>query len=411
MGKPAADRALGPSPIVPGASLGRRAAFPGGWRCATQPLQASDWRPKPRPGQRPCRQWSTRQILRISLLLLSLGSLLKRDVLMVPCVGTAISELHKIAMKEQFSAQVLFVAFKDICGHVLEKLPGKVKNKKYSDEYLVSVCFKKNEYMTPEEASAYCKVSLVVGVKYLRKQLELIEKSFEVVGDRALIEVSDLLYNYLHDFRPLIEYVVQSKDASYVFFRGSKYSGSRTQDLFRLSRVLSYTASISTNNPLQDSHRACCVASAFVLRQAMEVKFVRIVGVELIDKKYNAPKLWHGFHYDFVKENPHHFDFEAFDFFLLRHIYDWCSMMVHSAHLPLAWLLPMAHDFCEGLFNSGVCSESGYWHVHGAVRVKDIQEMQHAYAAFFSKNYEHGIFCVGFGATESVEVSKYLLKD
>lgn len=327
---------------------------------------------------------------------------------MISCVRSAIHELHKIVMAQSFSAPALLKSLYEVCDHVMEKLPSKVKRKKYSDEYLVSVCFKKNEYMTPEEAMAFCQINLVVGVKYLRRQLKLVEKAFLSLGDIAIIESSGLLYDYLHDFRPLIEYVAKSSDDEYVFFNGSKSSSSRTQNLFFLSEALYSTASVSIANPLKNSYRECCVASVFVLRQAMEVKFERIVGVELIDKKYNAPRLWHGFHYDFVKENIHHFEFKKINFFVLRDIYDWCSMMVHSANLPYAWLLPMAHDFCGGLFSSDEYNESDYWHVYGAVRVKNIQEMQHEYAAFFARNYGHGIYCVGFGSTESVEVGNYL---
>lgn len=322
---------------------------------------------------------------------------------MVPCVNGALSELHKIITNKEFCGHSLLLSMEEVCQHIDSVLSRKVVVKRYSDEYLVSVCFNKNVYMTPAVAKAYCQINLVVGVKYLRMRIELVEKAYKEFGESAILEASEIFHNYLHDFRPLIEYVAREKDKEYVFFKGSKSAAARTQDLFYLSKALS-----QARLAVAREFRTCNVASIFVLRQALEVKFERLVGVEFIDGKFKAPKLWHGFQYDFIKGNLHFFEFQGFDFLVLRQIYDWCSMMVHSADMPLAWLLPMAHDYCEGLFGSGADSADGYWNVYGAVRVIDKEAMQQAYAEFFSKKYDHGIFCVYFGETESVPVEKYI---
>lgn len=325
---------------------------------------------------------------------------------MVPCVGTAITELHKIILNREFSGDILLQSMREVCVHLLSKLPPKKLNKKYSDEYLVEVCFNKKEYMTPSEAMAYCHISLIVGVKYLRRYLDKVEREYEVRGDQAIIDASKSLQNYLHDFRPLAEYAVRVKEKDYVFFNGSKSSMSRTWDLYWLSSVLSYAASIAVENPLVGAHRECSVASVFVLRQAMEVKFERVVGVWLIDKKLNSPRYWHGFHYDFIRTHVEHFEFDGFNLSVLRAIYQWCSMIVHSTHVPLAWLLPMAHEYCGGLFSGGRQSEDGSWSIYGAIRVKNTDDMQRAFVDYFFREYDNGLYCIDFFESESVNLSK-----
>ena len=326
---------------------------------------------------------------------------------MVPCVGEALTELHNIILKKEFSADRLLQSMNGVCDHLLSKLPAKKINKKYSDEYLVEVCFNKNEFMAPSEALVFCHISLIVGVKYLRECLTSVTTEYELRGDQALIDASNLLYSYLHDFRPSIEYAVLSREPEYVFFNGSKSSSSRSRDLYWLSSILSQSASIAADNPLLGAHRECGVASVFVLRQAMEVKFERIVGVWLIDKHFNSPRYWHGFHYDFIKEYASNFEFDGFNLSVLRGIYDWCSMVVHSTNVPLAWLLPMAHEYCSGLFSGGSESVNGYWSIHGAVRVKDTEKMQMAFVDYFFRNYDNGLYCVGYLDSESVELSKF----
>ena len=159
------------------------------------------------------------------------------------------------------------------------------------------------------------------------------------------------------------------------------------------------------DNLLHGYHKESQVAAVFVLRQALELKFERILGVVLFDKNGATPKLRHGVHLDFIIKNIDIFDFPEFDFTLLSDVYNWCSGVVHKGFQPLIWQVPYAHELCNGLFDWGDLNRNGGMSCDGGVRILDVDEMRQKYLSHFFSIQEKGYWGIYFDKPEASDFS------
>jgi len=272
--------------------------------------------------------------------------------------------------------------------------------KNYSDEYLVSICFAHSRIFKQEcEVMAYCRAHLAVAEDRFVILLKRIKGDQSCISFKSLIQNKDIIRDYLFDLKNIVEFLEKKRDPSYTFFTGGKAYFTDTIWIFQLSQQLANTSLYQKST---FSHKECQIASVFVLRQALESKFNRIIAVDLLDSQGQTPKLRHAFHYEFIRDNSRFFEFVSVDFSLLRQIYDWCNEIVHKAFQPYAWQADYAHSICSGLFSSGNLTHKGGWSIHGGVRILDLHEMQSAFATHFSGYYDHGLWCVHFNKPEAV---------
>lgn len=277
--------------------------------------------------------------------------------------------------------------------------------KSTSSEYLAQQCFIRKDFLTDSEFEGYCRSNLRLATLYFGKLLRAVEKSFSVGG--PIENYFRLLADYMFDISYFVDHFEQKKDPEFELFSGFKSSYNFASRIYGLSKVL-YSASLHHNNALSDYHREGITASVFVLRQALEKRFERAINVDIYDENYKAPRLQHGFHYDFMHKNVDLFDFNNIKFEELRCLYDWCSRLVHSAELPFVWTLPFAYDLCDSLFYGGDLSHLGGWSLHGGVRVLGFEEMQDRYIRYFFENNSDGErWCIIRRDPEAVDFNKY----
>jgi hypothetical protein len=196
-----------------------------------------------------------------------------------------------------------------------------------------------------------------------------------------------------------VEYAEQRRDKDYVFFEGGKSFHTDPWRIFLASRQLGVMSSVKG---IVLEHRLSQIAAVVLLRQALERKFVGLIGVAVYDRKGQTPKVPHDYYYEFIKANAQYFDFKVVNFTLLRYIYDWCNVAVHQAVQPFAWQLPYAQEVSEGLFKGGPLTKVGKgWSVHGAVYIDDVPGMQARFAQHFIQTYDHGIWAIEFHKPEA----------
>ncbi|WP_428384406.1 hypothetical protein [Nevskia ramosa] len=272
----------------------------------------------------------------------------------------------------------------------------------YSDKYLVSVAFQKpKRFGSDAEVAAYCRVHLCVAILQLEKVVTQMRQGKSTVSAHSLRRYKLLLRDYLHDLKPIAEYLERRKNKNYAFFEGAKFYGVMAWQIFRASSQLSI---MSLNESIKLDHKVTHIAAIFMLRQALEAKFQRIVHVQIYDAEHQNPKLRHDFHYTFIKKNLSFYEFTSVSFELLEYIYTWCSVIVHKAYQPLVWQLSYALQVSSGLFSDGPLDHSGGWSINGGVRIKDTDHMQSSFAQHFCSSYDHGIWCLEPSTPEAVSM-------
>ena len=204
----------------------------------------------------------------------------------------------------------------------------------------------------------------------------------------TLMQYDRVIRDYLFDLREVLVFLQRNVDG-WTFFDGGKNPDVSSWEVFVLARGLAHQSTyIGTGSPFD--HKTAQIASIFVLRQAMELRFERLISVYPIDPKGKPPKLRHGFHQDFIVNNPQFFQANGFNIKGLRNLYDWCSEIVHQVYQPYAWQISMALRRGGNLLRSQSAPQGKAWSIYNAVTIIDVIAMQTAFENHFLATYGHG---------------------
>lgn len=264
------------------------------------------------------------------------------------------------------------------------------KGKNISDDQLAEQVFRKDpRFADHRQFLPYARYQLRVAHIELNR---LVDTMRESGGGRLTYEIlwdfRDFINDYLFDCREILG-PIQKNVADWKFFDGHKNSGVTSWEIFRLANNLAWQSTV--NEPGQRlTHKTAQIAAIVVLRQAMEKRFERLISVYPVDRNGKGPKLKHGFHQDFISKYPSFFASEGFEIAKLRHLYDWCSEIVHQAYQPYTWLITFALRRAGALLRSKAAAEGERWSIFNAVRIADIDAMQTAYENHFLETYGHG---------------------
>lgn len=259
-----------------------------------------------------------------------------------------------------------------------------------SGRYLIDQIFSRTRgFKDARAASPYVRCHFQVGVEELRAlEGEIRGPGGAPITRAGLAPWQDILTDYIFDLAWPVNFL-QQKVSGYVYLNGAKSAGVHSWQVFLLAKALAYHSTYSGTGPHLET-RSAQIAAIAVLRQALELRFERLVSVYPTDSKGKPPKLKHGFHQEFIVAHPQHFQAQGFDIADLRPIYDWCSEIVHQAYQPYAWQLSRALSEAGKLLGARQASPGGAWSIANAVHIADTAAMQTAFEDHFLAHYGHG---------------------
>lgn len=236
---------------------------------------------------------------------------------------------------------------------------------------------------------AYCRYNLHAAVEHFSGLCDDIKSNNNgIIPVAEMNRFSRIIRDYMFDLREIVTFLQRNVN-DYVFFHGGKNADVNSWEVYILAKGLAYQSAYTGQGGPFD-HKAAQIASIFVLRQAMELRFQRLIAVYPTDKKCNSPKLRHGFHQDFIVAHPQFFKADGFRIKELRHLYDWCSGIVHQVYQPYAWQIALALRRGGELLHTRQVAANEPWSINNAVEIIDVEEMQKTYENHFLATYGHG---------------------
>jgi len=257
--------------------------------------------------------------------------------------------------------------------------------KPVSERYLIDQVFGRSRlFQNDVEVRHFCRCHLHIALKQLSKLVTTLKGSTGSVTGASLITWNDTIRDYILDLVEVVPFL-QRDQPDYVYLNAHKNAGLHSWQVFGLAHGLAYQSTLQVGSL---EHKAAQIAAIAVLRQALELRFVRLISVYPQDKKGKPPKLKHGFHQEFIVANPQFFLTQEFSIADLKPVYDWCSEIVHQAYQPYAWQIAWALELSGRLLNSR--SAAGAWNIANGVEIIDVQGMQTAFESHFMEKYDHG---------------------
>jgi hypothetical protein len=264
------------------------------------------------------------------------------------------------------------------------------RSKQWSERYLIDSVFgRSRKFNSDAELQAYCRVHLKIALDELIVLInELRDPQTGSLTFAALQSWESTLTDYIFDLQGIVTFL-QRKVVGYIYLRGGKNPTVHSWEVYLLAKGLAYQSTHWGNSPALD-HKVAQIAAIGVLRQALELRFTRLIAVYPTDKKGKSPKLRHGFHQDFVVNHPTLFQANGFSVVDLRPMYDWCSEIVHQAYQPYAWQTSWAIGLAGRLLGARSAPPNAAWSVANAVEILDVPAMQADFERHFLNTYDHG---------------------
>lgn len=264
------------------------------------------------------------------------------------------------------------------------------RKKPIRQDQLAEQLFGRSRTFKEERAALpYLRYNLRAAHEALNRMVgELRSQNGGIVTAAALTQFQAIFNDYVFDLREILV-PLQKNVAGWTFFNGGKNSDVSSWEVYRLAQSLAIQSAWAPTGIFL-AHKTSQIASIAVLRQAMELRFERLIAVYPFDAKGKPPRLKHGFHQEFIIANPQFFTADGFAIKELRHLYDWCSEIVHQAYQPYAWQIDLAMHRAGDLLQSRKTAPNAAWSIYNAVEVPDVSAMQDAFEQHFLSTYGHG---------------------
>ncbi len=279
-------------------------------------------------------------------------------------------------------------AIDDLLAH-LDDIQSQHCKKAYSDEHLMKGIFVRSQHLKADpERTAYCRYHLIIAIRRLKALLDTLRTPSNNITVAVMEKWKEVLRDYIFDLNEIIPYL-QRNVAGYVFYPGGKNSNVHSWEIYIFSRSLAYQSTFR-GTPPQFNHKTSQIGSILILRQALEIRFERLVGVYLYNAKGKGPRLRHGFHQEFINSYPQFFHTDGFCISDLQTVYDWCSEIVHQAYQPYTWQIDWALELCDQLLGAKSVPPGSDWSIANGVEIIDVTKMQAAFETYFLTQYGHG---------------------
>ncbi len=284
----------------------------------------------------------------------------------------------------------------------LQDISNRHLRKKHAEAHLAQCCFQKPRFLKSKvEEKVFCKIHLEVAINEFKRLFDKLKGGDNKVSHKSAKEFSSQIQDYLFDLKPFVEYLEHQDDPSFIFIDGGKFYSPHTFELFRMSKQIALQLAYRSSGIHLD-HRVSQITSVFILRQALEVRFQRIIAVNLHNHKGDTPRVRNDFYYEFISTNSKYFEFVFCDFSSLKYIYTWTNVVVHKAYQPYIWQVDFGHRVCSKLFQGGPLNSKGGDSINGSVRINDQQKMQSEFIQYFFQNYDHEFWSVSFASPEAI---------
>jgi len=172
-----------------------------------------------------------------------------------------------------------------------------------------------------------------------------------------------------------MDQIMKKKDPNFRFVEGFKSYAQNSIWMFREAKNLFWSSTVTNKNPL--SHMSSVSLAVFALRQAIEIRFRRVIGItKIVDENVSDAKLRHDFILDFVGKNLDLIELKVGSMTNLALIYKWTNFSIHTGGMPKIWEMQFALDFCNNVFQPDAPDPKKGWSINSSVKIKDYAELK-----------------------------------
>lgn len=192
--------------------------------------------------------------------------------------------------------------------------------------------------------------------------------SFHVLNPVENTKINEItkkvISNYICDLKPFIRHFDKDQDYTWLWFNTNIHVSNFYYDL----------AVNSFWNGMPGAHleQASILSSSttFIIRQSIEYKIKRILGIESIKIDGNPDLRSMTKFFAAIKANNEFYHLRNIDFGLIKKIHEWTHSHIHGGIRPEPWKIEIALDYLKTLFYIGTTINPNQKSIYAAVEVK-----------------------------------------
>lgn len=204
---------------------------------------------------------------------------------------------------------------------------------------------------------SYYKANLLAANKSLDRMI------FKIRQDGINAVTNRMFIDFVCDLKPFIAYFDKNQNYSWLLGNTNGHISNFYSDL----SITIFWNGMPSNN--SEERLALASSTPFVIRQSIEYKIKRILGIDyiLINGKLDIRTMERCF--KAIEKNKTFYRTKDFDINTIKQIYSWTNYYVHGGYRPEPWRTETAINYLNNLFYAGQSSNKKYLSLYAGVEI------------------------------------------
>jgi len=245
-----------------------------------------------------------------------------------------------------------------VLAEYLNSLCNFINPKGYRAPFLFQWTFA-TETKNVKEYECYLKANIFTATTSLDRTIEKLEsENLSKVKERILLD-------FICDLSSFISYFDKDQDFSWLLVNTNTHISNFYYDL------ANHTFWDGQSGEHQEEKLALSSSTAFIIRQSIEYKIKRILGIDKIIKNKRPYIRTMDLCFKAIDKNSEFYTLKDFSFSAIKNIYIWTHTFIHGGYRPEPWQTETALTYLKSLFYSGETSKSKSYSLYAGIEVKE----------------------------------------
>ncbi len=228
------------------------------------------------------------------------------------------------------------------------------------DRFVHQWIFTTKTELKQKDCKSYAKANLFAAAVSLKRILSKLRQDTDMNEMRKR-----MLTDFICDLRPFVACFDEDQDYSWLLINTNSHTTNFYYDL----SVNVFWNGMPGDHP--EEQLVLSTSTPFIIRQSIEYKIKRILGIDYILIDDNPDKRSMKKFFGAIRNNKEFYQIRNFNFDTIEGIHSWTNLYVHGGYRPESWQTETALNYLKPLFYSGETSQKRSYSRYAGVEVKE----------------------------------------
>lgn len=239
----------------------------------------------------------------------------------------------------------------------LEQLGKNISNKTPKNGFILQWVFT-NEF-DDKDVNKYIKANIIAASASLKRIIS------HIIDNEITPYINRLLSDFICDLKPFITYFDKEQSYDWLLVNPNIHV---SNFYFDLAQNVFFSGKPGTK---KEENLALASSTPFIIRQSLEYKIKRILGINYIESNGKPDKTLASVYFKALRNNLRFYKIKKFDFETIEKIYTWTHSYIHGGIRAKPWKTETALNYLEEFFYSGKTSQPNSWSLYAGIETEE----------------------------------------